>query len=90
MPNLRSSRDLREMPVCHEVKETIKVQKTTTYLLFGNSILYTSVSQHRPNGHLPFLCHTLSSLAANHRVHRVATAAFWRTFSHEGKISAGW
>jgi len=21
-----------------------------------------------------------------HRVHRVATAAFWRTFNHEGKI----
>ncbi len=28
---------------------------------------------------------------SNHRVHRVATAAFWRTFSHdEGKISPGW
>ncbi len=27
---------------------------------------------------------------AGHRVHRVATAAFWRTFSHEGKISPGW
>jgi hypothetical protein len=25
-----------------------------------------------------------------HRVHRVATAAFWRTFSHEGKIGPGW
>ncbi len=25
-----------------------------------------------------------------HRVHRVANAAFWRTFSHEGKISPGW
>jgi phosphopantothenoylcysteine synthetase/decarboxylase len=25
-----------------------------------------------------------------HRVHRVATAAFWRTFSDEGKISPGW
>ncbi len=24
------------------------------------------------------------------RVHRVATAAFWRTFNHEGKISPGW
>jgi hypothetical protein len=24
------------------------------------------------------------------RVHRVATAAFWRTFSDEGKISPGW
>jgi hypothetical protein len=24
-----------------------------------------------------------------HRVHRVATAAFWHTFSHEGKISPG-
>jgi hypothetical protein len=23
-------------------------------------------------------------------VHRVATAAFWRTFSHESKISPGW
>ncbi len=26
----------------------------------------------------------------HHRVHRVATAAFWRTFSHEGKIGPGW
>jgi hypothetical protein len=26
----------------------------------------------------------------NHRVHRVATAAFWRTFSDVGKISPGW
>jgi hypothetical protein len=25
-----------------------------------------------------------------HRVHRVVTAAFWRTFHHEGKISPGW
>ena len=25
-----------------------------------------------------------------HRVHRVATAAFWHTFSHEGKICPGW
>ncbi len=25
-----------------------------------------------------------------HRVHREATAAFWRTFSHQGKISPGW
>jgi hypothetical protein len=26
----------------------------------------------------------------HHRVHRVATAAFWRTFSNGGKISPGW
>jgi hypothetical protein len=26
----------------------------------------------------------------DHRVHRVAAAAFWRTFHHEGKISPGW
>ena len=26
----------------------------------------------------------------SHRVHRVATAAFWRTFSDEGKIGPGW
>jgi hypothetical protein len=26
-------------------------------------------------------------LSFNHRVHRVATAAFWRSFSHEDKIS---
>ncbi len=25
-----------------------------------------------------------------HRVHRVVTSAFWRTFSHEGKIRLGW
>jgi hypothetical protein len=27
---------------------------------------------------------------AEHRVHRVATAGFWRTFHHEGKISPAW
>jgi hypothetical protein len=26
----------------------------------------------------------------NHRVHRVATATFWSTFHHDGKISPGW
>jgi hypothetical protein len=26
----------------------------------------------------------------DHRVHRVVTADFWRTFHHEGKISPGW
>ncbi len=26
----------------------------------------------------------------SHRVHRVVTAALWRTFHHEGKISPGW
>ncbi len=26
----------------------------------------------------------------DHRVHRVATVAFWRAFHHEGKISPGW
>jgi hypothetical protein len=26
---------------------------------------------------------------SDHRVHRVATAAFWRIFSHEGKIGPG-
>jgi hypothetical protein len=25
-----------------------------------------------------------------HRVHTIATGAFWRTFSDEGKISPGW
>jgi hypothetical protein len=29
-------------------------------------------------------------ICQNHRVHRVATAAFWRTFRHDGKISPGW
>ncbi len=27
---------------------------------------------------------------SEHRVHRVATATFWRTFHHDGKISPGW
>ena len=27
---------------------------------------------------------------SGHRVHRVAMAAFWRTFHHEGKISQRW
>jgi len=26
----------------------------------------------------------------NHRVHRVATVPFWRTFDHEGNICPGW
>jgi hypothetical protein len=30
------------------------------------------------------------SVKVDHRVHRVATAAFWRTFSDEGKICPGW
>jgi hypothetical protein len=29
-------------------------------------------------------------LCCKHRVHRIATAAFLRTFRHEGKISPGW
>ncbi len=29
-------------------------------------------------------------MCCRHRVHRVATAAFWRSFSDEGKISPGW
>ncbi len=28
--------------------------------------------------------------SVQNRVHRVATAAFWRTFQHEGKSSPGW
>ncbi len=38
--------------------------------------------------------HTICTLvrqgSQDHRVHRVEIAAFWRTFSHEGKISPGW
>jgi hypothetical protein len=30
------------------------------------------------------------SVGAPHRVHRVVTSAFWRAFSHEGKISLAW
>ncbi len=33
---------------------------------------------------------TFKIIDAHHRVHRVATAAFRRTFHHEGKISSGW
>ncbi len=29
-------------------------------------------------------------LSVTHRVHRVATAAFWRTFIYEGKIRPAW
>ncbi len=32
-----------------------------------------------------------NGISTLHRVHRVVTSAFWRTFSiHEGKISLGW
>ncbi len=30
------------------------------------------------------------SCTVDHRVHRVATASFWHTFHHEGKISPDW
>jgi hypothetical protein len=33
---------------------------------------------------------SLSLHSSSHRVHRVVTSAFWRTFSHEGKIRLGW
>ena len=33
---------------------------------------------------------TLTLFHLYHRVNRVATVAFWRTFDHEGKISPGW
>jgi hypothetical protein len=32
----------------------------------------------------------VSTWVQSHSAHRVATAALWRTFSHEGKISPGW
>jgi hypothetical protein len=31
-----------------------------------------------------------SRVMGGHRVHRVATATFWRTFHNDGKISPGW
>ncbi len=31
-----------------------------------------------------------NSMYIPHSSHRVATAAFWRTFHHDGKISPGW
>jgi hypothetical protein len=34
-----------------------------------------------------FLLNPFLLVGADHRVHRVVTAAFWRTFHHEGKIS---
>ena len=34
--------------------------------------------------------HIYVTHSSEHRVHRVATVAFWRTFHHEGKISPGW
>ncbi len=45
----------------------------------GYAGLYTGAG---PAKHLPLLGRTTE--------YRVATAAFWRTFSHEGKISPGW
>ncbi len=44
----------------------------------------SSIVPHLPLYHFPIF------KIQNHRVHRVATAAFWRTFSDEGKISPGW
>ncbi len=38
----------------------------------------------------PFFSLALRKEYFVHRVHRVATVAFWRTFDHEGKISPGW
>ncbi len=42
-----------------------------------------------PSGHDEY-CLYAYRWRADHRVHRVATAAFCRTFYHEGKISPGW
>jgi hypothetical protein len=62
----------------------MQAHKARVYNIPPVNLLYTT---NRNTGNLisplPVFCY-------NHRVQRVATAAFWRTFNHEGKISPGW
>ncbi len=52
------------------------------------SLCFCSAQPRKEWGHLAR--HPSTAWCSPHRVHRVATAAFWRTVSHEGKISPGW
>jgi hypothetical protein len=55
-----------------------------------------NLSNYRENGcricfsHLKFRCLCTETLLKSQITRRVATAAFWRTFHHDGKISPGW
>jgi hypothetical protein len=62
-------------------------------LIYGEIIVNSGIGSHKhvfiwiqPQESNP----ALEQHGQYHRVHRVAPPAFWRTFSHEGKISPGW
>jgi hypothetical protein len=63
-------------PLPHSFRFRAKIPPRTLFLFFLFCNLYTV---------LQLLIYKLI-----HRVHRVVSSAFWRTFSHEGKICLGW
>ncbi len=69
---------------CAQTGHRLKLSSPTKLARLGH---FPPASQ---AGHLAGLVLYMSFLCVYHRVHRVATAAYWRTFSHEGKISPGW
>ncbi len=54
----------------------------SSYLFYSFIVCFPTISY--------ILGTAISSACLHHWVHRVVTSAFWRTFSHEGKISLGW
>ncbi len=70
--------------------QTAKNIKVSTY--------FFKVCDMRKGENMPIFCQLIrqtfprwaETCGLEHRVHKVATAAFWRTFSHEGKISPNW
>ncbi len=62
------------------------------FILTGMTMLILKLTEAICNkGRLKTLSpHTLFILCAPQSTNRVATAAFWRTFHHDGKISPGW
>ncbi len=67
------------------VESTQEIYKKP-HLSFTDSAVIAIVSQLNAHPHFP----QGVSRCCIHRVHRVATATFWRTFHYDGKISPGW
>ncbi len=67
------------------------ISTSVEYVIDASFICSISFFKHLPGTPQIFLHHGNSPrCSVYHRVHRVATAAFWRTFSDEGKIGPVW